>query len=125
LKTEPWKCDLTTSSEVMQALAAGLHVICQCTKREPMMTSPMHVVRCQGNRVLVRHWSDFWIVVGDPSFRLVTFTPLPKPTFREWAEANSIEVPHAGVNRPAGDSWGIAGEMGHLVRRYRREVGEP
>lgn len=109
---------VTTPSEVMAALDSGCRVFCEWEPRGPMHTMPGEVIRCQGNRVLVRHWADRWHVIGDRGFRLVAYPPIEtKVPFHQWMKDEGNEWPNLGVNWPAGDSWEAAGHLTTLHRR--------
>ena len=58
----------------------------------------------------------------DSSIRDRGLEVIDKRRFREWLQSKGIKYPNLGINRPAGNAWGVAGELALLRRKYREET---
>jgi hypothetical protein len=47
---------------------------------------------------------------------------IDKKSFRKWLQLKGINYPNLGVNRQAGNAWGVAGELALLRRKYMEET---
>lgn len=112
---------VTTPGEVMRAIESGCRVFCKWKQAIRFTVFPSEVIQVAGNRILVRHWEDRWHSIGDPSFDLIAYPPMPKPAFRDWLSDQGAESPNLGVNRESGNAVGVAGELSELWRRYKGE----
>lgn len=48
--------------------------------------------------------------------------PPNRMSFAEWLKSKSISYPNLGVNRPAGNAWGVSAELAELRRQWEKET---
>lgn len=115
------KCILKTPKEIMYKLNLGWLILCEWKQDNRVFkTESGQVIRCEGNKILVRHWKDTWFLIEDNIFDLVAYPPIDtKPSFLEWLKQNNIQYPNLGINYPIGASWVACENLCYLYKKYQ------